>query len=180
MRGVAFVPLACPACGDDLAGRAADRVAFCRACRTAFRCDGGRLAALPASTVVLPPPGSGPGLALPFWARDHVAVPAFLTARPLTLTRVATRLLPGWPLEPGLAGPLPLGARVRPEAISRIAALARPGDPGAGALRLLAVPARQDGHRFRLAGFEGELFRDDIRESEDLVRLATPAPTVPA
>jgi hypothetical protein len=166
-----FLPLACPRCSDDLAGRAVDRVAFCPACHRAYRVDGGALADLPARRATLPPPGEGPLLALPFWIAGEVAVPAFLGSRPLTMARIATRSLAAWRIEDGLAPPFPLGARVAPDGAAAVCRLARLPAPPAGARPvLLAVPARIDGGRFLLPGEAGTLYPDDVHEGRLLAQ----------
>jgi hypothetical protein len=167
-----FLPLACPRCSDDLAGRAVDRAAFCRACGRAYRVDGGALADLPAHRVTLLPPGEGALLALPFWRLGTVAVPAFLGARPLTLARIATRALSDWRTAEGLEPPLPFGARVSPASAPQVCRLARlPAPPAGVPLALLAVPARVDGGRFLLPGEAGTLYPDDLHEGRLLSQL---------
>jgi hypothetical protein len=176
-----FLPLACPRCSDDLAGRAVDRAAFCGACGRAYRVDGGALADLPARRVTLLRPGQGlaqvlpdegPLLALPFWLVGQAAIPAFLGARPLTLARMATRALSAWRIVQGVEPPLPFGARVAPESAARVCRLARlQTPPPAAPLSLLAVPARVVGGRFLLPGDAGTLFPDDVQEGRLLARL---------
>ncbi len=172
MSAPRFLPLACPRCSDDLAGRAVDRVAFCRACGRAYRVDGGVLADLPARHVTLAPPGDGAQLALPFWLLGPVAIPAFLGARPLTLARIATRALSAWRTAVGATPPLPFGARVPPGSAPQVCRLARlPAPPAGVALELLAVPARVEGGRFLLPGDAGTLYPDDVHEGRLLAHL---------
>ena len=166
MNAPRFLPLVCPRCSDDLAGRAVDRAAFCRACGRAYRVDGGALADLPARHVTLAPPGEGTVLALPFWVLGTVAVPAFLGARPLTMARIATRALATWRTADGVERPLPLGARVAPASAAQVCRLARLPAPPAGApLTLLAVPARVTGGRYLLPADAGTLYPDDLHEA---------------
>ncbi len=168
-----FLPLACPRCSDDLAGRAVDRVAFCRACGRAYRVDGGALADLPARRVTLAPPGDGALLALPFWLLGPVAIPAFLGARPLTLARIATRSLSAWRTAEGLDAAVPFGrARAARLGSAGLPAGAAPGTPRRRAARiLLAVPARVEGGRFLLPGDAGTLYPDDLHEGRLLAQL---------
>ena len=165
MSAPRFLPLACPRCSDDLAGRAVDRAAFCRACGRAYRVDGSALADLPARRVTLLPGGGGALLALPFWVLGPIAFPAFLGARPLTLARIATRALSTWRTADGVEPPFPLGARVTPASAPQVCRLARLPAPAADApLSLLAVPARLEGGRYLLPGDAGTLYPDDLHE----------------
>lgn len=167
-----FLPLACPRCSDDLAGRAVDRLAFCRACRRAYRVDDTGLADLATRHVAGAPPGPGPLLALPFWLSGSLAMPAFLGARPLSVARIATRALSRWaPLE-GLGKEVPLGARVPPAAFAAVCRLARLPAPAADArLELLSVPVRVDGGRYLLPADAGTLYPDDVQEGRLLADL---------
>lgn len=166
-----FLPLACPECSGDLIGRAEDRAAFCRPCGLAFRCDRGRIEALPAARVTALPEGSGPLIHLPFWLDGASVMPAFHSSRPLTLARIAARLLGSWPAERSLADPPPLGARLDPARLGEVARLAKIDLPSPRApLALLAVPARGEASRFRLPAFDGFLYDEDVTEREALLR----------
>ncbi len=168
-----FLPLACPRCSQDLTGRSADRVAFCTPCSRAYRCDGEELVEFPVAHVTARPTGGGLLLHLPFWLRGGAVMPAFLGARPLTLARVAAARLDAWPAARGLGDALPLGARLAPEALAETARLAKIASPSTRTpLALLSVPALADGERFRLPGWDGELFLGDVEEAAELRRLA--------
>jgi hypothetical protein len=166
-----FLPLVCPRCSADLAGRAVDRVAFCPPCRRAYRLDDAGLADLPARRATRVPLGDGELFALPFWLRGPIAAPAFLGARPLTVARIATRALSEWSVEEGLEPPFPLGSRVAPAALPQICRLARLSAPAADApLALLSVPARFAGGRIQLPGAAGTLYPDDVLEGRLLTQ----------
>lgn len=168
-----FIPLTCPRCQDDLVGRAADRLAFCPRCAIAVRIARDGLVEIDVRSVSAIPDGDGLPVRLPFWCAGSTAVPAFQSARPLTLTRIASRLVARWPTEPTLLMPLPLGARHEAHTMTRIAALARVPPPPPGApLFVLSVPLRFHGNRARLPRFEGTLFPEDIGEVATLVEMA--------
>lgn len=178
IRGPRFLPLACLCCSGDLAGRAVDRVAFCPACGKAFLCEDRGLTELHALHVAVAAGAQTAVLPVPFWVHGGRAVPAFLSARTLTLARVATRLLRGWPGAEGPGAPPPLGGRLPPEALPEIQRLAGlPAARTSGRLTLLAVPLLCEGPRFRLPGWDGELFADDVPEAPDL-RSRLPAPSL--
>ncbi len=174
MNGPRFVPLTCPNCGGNLFGRAADVVACCLPCRSAWLVDGAEPRTQRVLTVDLQPADTaGAPLALPFWASPAVAIPAFESARPLSLARAVSRVLGSWPARPGLPDPPPLGTRIAPAAAGRIARLA--GLPDAnGPWTLLVVPARLAGTRLRIAGLDGlPCYAEDVSEASALLaRLA--------
>jgi hypothetical protein len=166
-----FVPLACPTCADDLVGRGADVVAFCPRCERGYRVDRERVEPLRVLGVTARPAAAGTTLTLPFWAAGRVAAPAFHTARPLTLARVATGQLDAWPAAAGFEPPYPLGARLAPETLERIAPLARLPAPDTRRAVLLAVPAVVQERRILLPGCDWALYPDDVLESQALVAL---------
>lgn len=167
-----FVPLTCPRCGHDLTGRATDVLAFCAPCRVAVSISRRGLVEVDVVSVSRLPEGEGAPLALPFWLAGSTAVPAFQSARPLTLARIASRLVPRWPIEASLRLPLPLGARLGPEVISRVALLARvPPPPPDTVVQVLSVPLRFHGNRARIPLFEGTLFPEDVTEALLLMAL---------
>ncbi len=163
--GPRFEPLVCPACAGGLAGRAQDVAAFCARCRRAYLV-GGDAPRLVAALHVRAAPARDADeedVPLPFWFDGAVAAPAFLSARPLTLARAATRVLPSWAIEDGFGPAPPLGATLGPGALAAIARLTGlPARPGAVAA-LLAVPAVFGGARFRVPGFAFELVPDDVQ-----------------
>ena len=173
MSGPRFVPLTCPHCGDNLFGRAADPVACCPPCGTAWLVTGPEPVPLRTLAVTLEPgERGGRRLSLPFWVSPGAAVPAFESARPLTLARAASRHADGWPARPGIPDPPPLGARLDPEAARRVAGLAGLEPRGAG-WALLAVPARLDGTRLHVAGLDLPCHAEDVSEAAALLaRLA--------
>ena len=180
MSAPSFVPLACPRCGAELVGRAADIVAFCTPCEIAVRVDGEQSLELPSQAVKVRVPDEGSLFSLPFWCAGEVVVPAFLTARPLTLARMATGLLAAWKPERGLVSPAPLGARLRPEAIPDLAELARLDVSLPNAMpALVGVPALIRENRVHLPGLDGTLYPGDVSEQGVLVqasaRLGEPA-----
>jgi hypothetical protein len=174
MSGPRFVPLTCPRCSGDLTGRAIDLVAYCRSCRTALRVDGERVAEIPAVAALGEPPGAGPEIRLPFWAAGTLATPAFQTTRPVTLTRIASRLLPQWPAQRGLEPPWPVGVRLPPESLARLATLARVQPPSTAPV-LLGVPARLADRRIKLLAYEADLYPDDVPESAHFEHFAAKA-----
>ncbi len=171
-----FLPLACPRCSDNLAGRAVDRLAFCRSCRRAYRIGDGVLSDLPSRHVTDVPPGPGARLALPFWLSGTLAMPAFLGARPLSVARIATRALVRWSPVEGLGIETPLGARVPPAALTPVCRLARlPLPAGDAPVEVLSVPVRADGGRFLLPAGAGTLYPDDVQEGRLLAEMAQPS-----
>lgn len=161
-RGPRFVPLACPVCNGDLAGSARDVVCFCKECGRAFLFTAGIATPITARRVAdLPPGDAGEATALPFWRKGPVAVPAFLTARPMTLARAASRLLGAWTIVAGAEPPYPIGGRLGPETLAPLAKMAGLPAPQ-GTLELLAVPARRAGARWRLPRLDLELVDDDV------------------
>lgn len=177
MSAPRFLPLQCLSCSGDLTGRAIDRLAFCLSCQKTFLCDDPGLSEIHSIHTTLLLREKGNLLPVPFWLRGGIAVPAFLTPRTLTLARVVTKLYLDWPGAEGPGEHPPLGARLPPAALETIARLARlaPGNPGGG-LVLLAVPLLIEGKRYRLPGWDGELFADDIPEGTDLIQhLREPA-----
>jgi hypothetical protein len=176
-----FVPLACPHCSGDLIGRAVDLVAFCEPCQLALRVDGDAVEVLRAVHVTDPPPGGAPEIMLPFWVAGTCAMPAFHSSRPMTLARIGARLLPRWHAQRGYGAPPPVGARIEPDRIARVAKLARVAPPAAGSeLALLAVPARRDGNRIAIPRLEGPLYPEDVLETESLVAAVARAVAAPA
>jgi len=166
-----FLPLVCPECSADLVGRAEDRAAYCRPCGLAFRCDQGRIEAIPVARVTALPGGDGPLIYLPFWLDGPSVMPAFHSSRPLTLARIAARLLGAWRAEKTLSEPPPLGARLDPARLGEVARLAKIDLPSPRApLALLAVPARNEASRFRLPAFDGFLYDEDVTEREALLQ----------
>ncbi len=167
-----FVPLTCAACGADLLGRARDVTAYCRTCRAAFTLASGVLQPLAAEHVDA---GPGAALCLPFWVRGATVTPAFLSGRTLVFAHTATRQRAAWRIAPGLADPLPVGARLPPETLGAIADIAGlpPGSPAEPA-RLLAVPAFRAGRHWRLPGVNLEFVDDDIAEADALLALVAP------
>ncbi len=162
-----FVPLLCPDCGGDVAGRARDVVGFCGQCRGAFIVDADGLHRIEAARATVLPEGNGPLLHAPFWVRGVLVAPAFLTSRPLLLTRTASRLAGDWGLQHGVEPPFPLGARIGPGALDDLARLAGIGI-ASGRPALVSVPLRRTGHRWRMAGLSLELVPDDVAEGEQL------------
>ena len=174
MTGPRFVPLTCPTCGGNLSGRAADVVACCLPCRSAWLVDGPEPRAQRVLAIDLQPDDSaGTPLVLPFWASPSVAIPAFESARPLSLARAVTRVLGDWPARTGLPDLPPLGARIAPSAAGRVARLAGLADEN-GPWTLLAVPARLAGTRLRIAGLDAlPCYAEDLSEAPALIsRLA--------
>ncbi len=169
MSSVLFLPLACPSCSGDLVGRATDLVAFCRPCRSAWRCDAATLDELRVAEVMEKPPGDGALIYLPFWIKGAAAIPAFYTARPLTLARIAAKLLDEWPARRAVPDPPPFGARIPPDSIGQTCRLARIAAPSTlSPLALLALPARIHGERFLLPRYTGELYLGDVLEAHAL------------
>ncbi|MFN7967274.1 MAG: hypothetical protein U0V87_16475 [Acidobacteriota bacterium] len=166
MSNTLFVPLVCPTCGNDLAGRASDVVALCNRCHRAWRCDRDALLEIEARHVVATT--AEPTLWLPVWSDGAVAAPAFLSTRPLMLARLLSRAASSWPQRETLGGALPLGARLLPESLvgfSRVADLPEP----TGRIALLAIPARSDGVRVWLPGETFSLYGDDVVERAELL-----------
>ncbi|GAB4372883.1 MAG: hypothetical protein Kow0062_09550 [Acidobacteriota bacterium] len=165
MSGPRFVPLTCPTCGGNLLGRAPDVVACCPPCGSAWRVDG----PAPVPLRVLAVAGDlhdfgGQPLALPFWATSRAAVPAFESARPLSLARAATGCLARWSARPGLGTPPPLGVRLAPATAARLARLADLPWDDDGEPALLSVPARLAGARLHVAGLDLPCFAEDVSE----------------
>jgi hypothetical protein len=167
-----FLPLVCPDCNDDLAGRAEDLVAFCTSCGTVWRCDRDALERWPAGRVTEVPEGDGPAVALPFWVRGSIALPAFFGGRPLTVARTVARGLAQLPAGRGIGRWLPLGARIPPEAVAKAAPLLGSApEAGAAVPALLAVPVRVGERRLHLPGSPHGLFPDDVHDLPQLLEL---------
>lgn len=176
-----FVPLLCPDCGDDLCGRAEDLLAFCAACGTAWRCDGDALERWPAGRITQPPEGRGRWIALPVWVHGGLVVPAFLGPRPLSVARVLAREIVDLPAERGVDPPLPLGARVPPEAIGPAAPLLGEAPPAGGRRPfLLSLPVRVTDRHLLLPGTRQVLFPEDVLELTGLLAHAPSSAPSPA
>lgn len=173
MSAPSFVPLACPLCLAELVGRAADIVAFCPPCGIAVRVDGEESLELSTMVVAVRLPNEGSVFSLPFWSAGGLIVPAFRTARPLTLARMATGLLGAWKPARGLAAPPPLGARLGPESLAELAGLARlEAPPPDATLSLVGVPALLRENRVYLPALRGTLYPGDVSEQGALVHAA--------
>jgi hypothetical protein len=167
-----FLPLVCPDCSDDLAGRAEDVVAFCSSCDTAWRCDGDALERWPAGRVTEVPAGEGAVITLPFWVLGPVALPAFFGSRPLTAGRIVARGLADLRATRGAGRLLPVGARVPPESVAKVAPLLGCSSPPASNPVLLALPVRVGHKRLALPGGARGLFPDDVHELPQLLERA--------
>lgn len=166
MSQTIFVPLTCPACGGDLAGRASDVAAFCSSCRRAFRCDRDALSEFECRHVVASI--ADPALWLPVWSDGHAAAPAFLTVRPLMLARLLSRAVKTWTHSETLGPAVPVGARLPPESLPGLCRLAELPEPRSS-IALLAVPATSDGVRIWLPGETIPLYSDDVVERSSLL-----------
>lgn len=182
MPSAKFVPLTCRNCHGDLTGRALDRLAFCRPCGTAWRCDIDPPQQIAVETVVLPADVE-PLLWLPAWRMGSAFWPAFFSDRLLTLARIGARQLTKWQLRDrsALSDPPPLGARLCADKLEQ--AIAMTGVPldTADALAtpsLLCVPlfnahADDDERPKELRWYDCSfrLFPEDVSELSELLEM---------
>lgn len=169
MSSTTFVPLTCPACGTDLAGRACDTAACCSSCRRAFRCDREELAEIECWHIA--GATGDPALWLPVWSDGRVAAPAFLSVRPLMLARLLSRAVKTWARGETLGPAVPLGARLPPESLRGLCRLAELPEPS-NRVVLLAVPAASDGVRIWLPDETIPLYCDDVVERSTLLQAS--------
>lgn len=170
-----FVPLTCATCATDLVGRATDHVLTCAGCGRGWVGSQGGL-----HPVVLERVESGRQLRadlwLPFWIWSNAAAGAFLSARPLSIARLATAVRSDWHAADTLAPAFAIGSRLPAAAAARIVHLAGTPEP-AGEPRLWLVPAESDGTRVRPHHTETALYVDDVVERLVMTRaVADPAP----
>lgn len=163
MNSAWFEILVCQHCGTDLVGRACDQVVFCTPCRLAWLTESNQLRPLEVVSLV---PHTATAWQLPFWFHAGIAAPAFLTARPISVMQIVTRIAARHESMPSFSAPAPLGARLPVSTHRTLTQLA--GLPSGPSIQLLSVPIEREGSAFWLPGRKAALYGDDVIEHPSL------------
>ena len=167
---VHLIPLACPACGQDLPALEDDVAFGCPPCGRGLELAGEGLADRVLRAV--PGPAARSGFHLPFWEFDgSIRVPAFNTREVLHLT---TRFS-GRPLEIGVAKVKALvGATLSSREAWKVAGFTGLTAPGSlmGEVSLLALPFLDEGNRLLDTITGSLLYKETIDRCRELVAAA--------